>query len=192
MNTLIAEIRNELRYPLVPTAYHKKLGVGVSHTFGYVPRRGLEPELSQLSYTRAKLYKLLVDLGETLRVPSYTSITIQHNYVRQRRREKNGSQASLFLLGTYEDTGVQVGERVVETREELVTLDTSQESIVPSAVVEGDRYLILYHRYTLQQYEAPKFEVMNGIVNLSGELSALQNKQKLFWIENKSGRIEFT
>jgi len=192
MNELIAEILTELRYPLQPTAYHKKLGAGVSHTFGYTPRRGLEPEVSQLSYTRAKLYKLLVDLGETLRVPSYTSITIQHNYVRQRRREKNGSQASLVLLGKYEDAGVQVGERVVKTRGELLTLDTSQESILPSAVVEGDRYVILYHKYSLQQYEAPKFEVSNGIVNLSGELSALQNKQKLFWVENKSGKIEFT
>ncbi len=181
-----------MSYPLQPSAYHKKLGVGSSHTLGYTPRRGLEPEISQLSYTRAKLYKLLVDLGKTLRVPSYTSITIQHNYVRQRRRENKGSQASMILLGDYEDDGVRIADRLIHTLNEVHTLDTSQESIVPSVVRSGNRYLILYHNYTIQSAILPKFEVSeNGGVNLSGELSALQSQHKTFWVEYKKGLIEF-
>ena len=196
MNDLVARIHTELlAYPLVPTAYHRKLGAGASHTFGLVPRRGLAPEMSSISYLRAKLYKLLVELGQLHKVSGYTSITIQHNYTLVRRKEKTGGKATLILLGEYVDSGVKIGARgqVIQTLNDAVEIDTSKECLVPSAVSSGDRYVILYHTVG-HAIDSPVFEVSaNGSVNLlSGELSALSGQHNKFWIETKTGKIDFS
>lgn len=196
MTDLVAQIKAELlAYPLVPTAYHRKLGAGASHTFGLVPRRGLSPEMSPISYLRAKLYKLLVELGHLHKVSGYTSITIQHNYTLVRRKEKIGGKATLILLGEYVDSGVKIGARglVVQTLNDAIEIDTSKECLIPSAVTSGDRYIILYHTVG-HAGNSPVFEVSsNGSVNLvSGELTALSGQQNKFWVEKKEGRIDFT
>ena len=191
MSPVIAELLDELkRYPLAPTPYHRKLGAGSCHTFGLVPRRGLTPEVSAISFLRAKLYKLLVEFGKSQRVGSYTSITIQHNYTLVRRREKTGGKGWVIVIGEYQDSGVKVGTTPVT--ETITEIDTSSECLVPSAVSNGDRYLILYHSIG-HAVDSPLFEIAsNGSVNLvSGELSALNQQQNLFWVEMKSGKIEF-
>lgn len=192
---IIESILQELKvYPLVPTAYHRKLQCGSSHTFGLVPKRSSTPEFSSISFERPKLYKLLVELANSLNLRDYTSITVQHNYSLIRRKEKAGGKAAMLVLGKYQDTGIQVSEQgyIPKTQGHITELDTSKQSILPSRVSDGDRYCVLYHTIQTESFEQPTFEEANGMVRvLCGEHAALPRRAISFVIEYKEVELVF-
>jgi hypothetical protein len=192
MDTIINDILTELRtYPLTPTAYHKKLNCGTSLTFGLIPKRISKPELSAISCERAKLYSLLKKLSDSLNIEDYTSITIQHNYSLIRRKEKSGDKAFLFIIGNYEDNGISINNTVINKHNEVVELNTSQDSIIPSRVVSGNRYVIIYHKITSEPFEVSFVEKGGSIQLQCGELSALPGNRFSFYREEKNIVINF-
>ena len=195
MNTLEKEILHELRvYPLVPTNYHRKLGCGTCHTFGLIPRRGGTPEMSAISFERARLYKLLCALADEMGIQDYTSISVQHNYTLTRRKEKQGGKAHIVLLGSYQDTGIRItgAEGIFDTQRTVRTLDTAKECICPSVVSSGDRYLVLYHTLANTPYERPEFFESNGNISVRcGEATPLPRGRGSFVREMKEVKIVF-
>lgn len=195
METTIADILHELKtYPLQPSNYHKKLNCGSCHTFGLIPRRGCSPEFSSLSFERARLYKLLVQLGDLLGISDYTSISVQYNYSLVRRKEKQGGKAHIVLLGSYSDKGIQISEQegIVETRHTAIPMDTKLQSLIPSSVHTGDRYLVLYHKLHGAPYEIPTFiEKGSSVQVCCGEQAALPRGRASFVREEKEVLITF-
>lgn len=194
MDTLISDLIHELQcFPLIPSAYHRKLNCGSSHTFGLVPKRSCTPELSSISIERTRLYSLLSRLATHYGIQDYTSITVQHNYSLIRRKEKAGGPSHLIVLGTYQDTGIQIGERGLVNTQGLLTFDTSKESLVPSRVSKGDRYLILYHSVPCENFQPPTFSEHNGSVKLHcGEHTALSRRTFSVRFEEKETIIDFS
>lgn len=198
MENLEKEIVHELKVaPLIPTNYHRKLLAGAQHTFGLIPKRGGTPEMSPISFTRARLYKLLVQLGDILGIQDYTSISVQHNYTLTRRKEKQGAAAHMVLLGSYSDVGIRIPEqeKVYYTQRISIPLDTSKECIIPSVVSSGDRYLILYHKIqtTNQPFQKPEFLDCNGTIKLScGDDVRLPKSRQNFVREIKEVLIDWS
>lgn len=195
MEDTVAEILRELKtYPLTPSNYHRKLNCGSCHTFGLIPRRGCSPEFSSLSFERGRLYKLLVQLADLLLVDDYTSISVQHNYSLVRRKEKQGGKAHIVLLGSYSDKGIQITgqEGIVETQHKAIPMDTKNQSLVPSVVDSGDRYLILYHKLHGSPYDPPTFIQRGTTVQVCcGENSSLPRARFRFVREEKEIVITF-
>ena len=193
--SIIADILHELKtYPLVPSNYHRKLNCGSCHTLGLIPRRGCSPEFSSLSFERGRLYKLLVQLGDVLGISDYTSISVQHNYSLVRRKEKQGGKAHIVLIGSYSDKGIQITgqEGIVETQYTAIEMDTKSQSLLPSAVNSGDRYLLLYHKLSGVPYEAPTFHEVGGSVQVRcGEGAPLPRSRMSFVREEKEVHITF-
>ena len=195
MDTLIAEILHELKtYPLTPSNYHKKLNCGSCHTFGLIPRRGCSPEFGSLSFERGRLYKLLIQLGDLLGIAEYTSISIQHNYSLARRKEKQGGKAHIVLIGSYSDTGIQISdtEEFAATQHTAIPMDTRLQSLLPSPVSSGDRYLLLYHSIVGIPYTRPTFEDVGGSIRVRcGEGAPLPRGRASFVREEKEVLITF-
>jgi hypothetical protein len=111
-----------------------------------------------------------------------------------RRKEKQGGKAHIVLIGSYSDKGIQVSEQegVVETQNTAIPMDTKNQSLIPSPVSSGDRYLLLYHKLNGIPYEPPTFEDVSGSVRVRcGELMPYPRNRFSFVREEKEVFITF-
>jgi hypothetical protein len=146
----LEEIRKELEAKPIPHNLHRKnSGPGRSGTFGFVNRRGLEPDISRLCWRRPRLYHLLLDFGRRY-VPfsDWTSIQVNMNYQTAAHRDV-GNEGDSYIIGfgAYQEGQLVVSGEEIDIRYQPVLFNGSQEEHSTKPFI-GSRYSIVYFRMT--------------------------------------------
>jgi len=91
------------RLPISQNKYRNKSGPGRSQCFGVVNRRSLPPDYSRQGWLRPYLYKLLLDFGAKHITHSFTSITVNDNYIAAPHKDKgNVGISTVVAFGEYQ------------------------------------------------------------------------------------------
>ncbi len=145
-------IIEELHRQSIPiNAYRKRTGRGRSVAFGIVGKRSMAPDYSRQCWTRAYLYKLLLEFGNKYVEIPWNAITLNENYQAGPHYDKNNvGESFLVAFGNYAG-----GELVIHEGDLSGCHDICRKSVVAdfSKILHsvkdftGERFSVVYYLY---------------------------------------------
>lgn len=195
--------------PIPENRYRDKAGSGRSQTFGWVNRRSLPVDWSRLCWKRPKLFHHLLEFAKQYVDISWTSITVNQNYLCQPHRDKgNSGESFLVAFGNYQGGDLVIHEGDLSGNHNICyrPIKTDFSKVLHSvAPFTGHRYSLVFYKLKATRMPTtplPSGEVVvengkyvfkrGGVVVTKGLDHPLRGRRKGLMIQKTSGDFVVT